>query len=372
MDYDMEIAGDQALWFTVIDVKFGGPDNFGYSVKDSKAPNGPTYDWEEISGTGTEILPNSDDEYESAVSLGFFFNFYGTDYSQVAVSNNGLLFSGEGSSQWVNEPIKESDNVHGFIAPFWDDIVTWGSAGSVYHETIGTAPNRKFIVEWKDNQHYSSSPEGVTFEAILYEGNNSIKFQYLDTTFGNANYDNGGSATVGIESPDGDDGLQYSFNEQSITPGLAILYKFPQTEGINLYISKQAPLSKDRGSSMTYTMHYKNFGDTGTQNDVELMDILPAEVEYLSCSDNGNYDEGTRKVTWNLGRVEANGRGYRTVTVSIPQNVAIGTVIQNTASIGTTYPDLEVRYDDNGMHAQMLALSQIWEVPRLLYIGVLQ
>ena len=352
MDYDMEIAGDQALWFTVIDVKFGGPDNFGYSVKDSKAPNGPTYDWEEISGTGTEILPNSDDEYESAVSLGFFFNFYGTDYSQVAVSNNGLLFSGEGSSQWVNEPIKESDNVHGFIAPFWDDIVTWGSAGSVYHETIGTAPNRKFIVEWKDNQHYSSSPEGVTFEAILYEGNNSIKFQYLDTTFGNANYDNGGSATVGIESPDGDDGLQYSFNEQSITPGLAILYKFPQTEGINLYISKQAPLSKDRGSSMTYTMHYKNFGDTGTQNDVELMDILPAEVEYLSCSDNGNYDEGTRKVTWNLGRVEANGRGYRTVTVSIPQNVAIGTVIQNTASIGTTYPDLEVRYDDNGMHAQ--------------------
>jgi hypothetical protein len=175
----------------------------------------------------------------------------------LAISNNGLLFSGVGSTQFVNQPIKQSSAVHGFVAPFWDDLVTWGTAGSVYYKTLGIEPNRKFVVEWKDNQHYHDSTEGITFEAILYEGSNNIQFQYLDTNFGTVTgstssdlspYDNGGSATIGIESPDGNDGLQYSYNEQVINPELAILYKFPQFAGTNLYLSKQPLQAKTVGA----------------------------------------------------------------------------------------------------------------------------
>ena len=336
----------------------GGPDDFGYTFTDSNTPEGPTYDWIEISGTGTEVLPDSDDSWVEDIGLGFFFNYYGTDYSQLAISNNGLLFSGGTTWQYVNEPITQTPGVHGFIAPFWDDIVTWGSAGAIYHQTIGTAPNRMFVVEWYDNQHYSSSTSGVIFEAILYEGSNNIIFQYKDVDFGTVNgavggdnppYDHGGSATVGIEGPDGDDGLQYSFNEQVIDPGLAILFKFPQFAGTNLYLSKQAPAGKDRGSTMTYTLHYHNFGDTPAQN-VVLEDTLPAEVEFVSASDGGSYNSGTRKVTWNIGSVAPNGHGYETISVRIQQNTQIGTVIQNDASISTS--NLEVRYDDNEAHAQ--------------------
>jgi uncharacterized repeat protein (TIGR01451 family) len=336
----------------------GGPDDFGYTFKDSNTPEGPTYNWIEISGTGTEVLPDSDDSWVEDIGLGFFFNYYGTDYSQLAISNNGLLFSGGTTWQYVNEPITQTPGVHGFIAPFWDDIVTWDSAGAIYYKTIGTAPNRLFVVEWYDNQHYSSSTSGVTFEAILYEGSNNILFQYKDVDFGNVYwavegdnppYDNGGSATVGIEGPAGDDGLQYSFNEQVIDPRLAILFKFPQFSGTNLYLSKQAPASKDRGSAMTYTLHYHNFGDTPAQN-VVLEDTLPAEVEFISASDGGSYDSNARKVTWNIGSVTPSGHGYETVSVRIPQSVQIGTVIQNDASISTS--NLEVRYDDNDAHAQ--------------------
>jgi uncharacterized repeat protein (TIGR01451 family) len=336
----------------------GGPDDFGYTFTDSNIPEGPTYDWIEISGTGTEVLPNSDDSWVEDIGLGFFFNYYGTDYSQLAISNNGLLFSGGTTRQYVNQPITQTPGVHGFAAPLWDDIVTWGSAGAIYYQTFGTAPHRMFVVEWYDNQHYHSSTSGVTFEAILYEGSNNILFQYKDVDFGNVYgavsgdnppYDNGGSATVGIEGPAGDDGLQYSFNEQVIDPGLAIRFKFPQFAGTNLYISKQAPASKDRGSTMTYTLHYHNFGDTAAQN-VVLEDTLPAGVEFVSASDGGSYNPGTRKVTWNIGSVAANGHGYETVTVRISQSVQIGTAIQNDASISTS--NLEVRYDDNEAHAQ--------------------
>lgn len=330
----------------------GGPDFFGYTFKDSTETGGPTYNWTEISGTGTMILPNSDDMFIDGIPVGFFFNFYGTDYSQVSITNNGIVLASGGTSQWTNQPIGSS-TPHNFISPFWDDIVTWGSAGAVYYQTIGTAPNRKFVVEWYDNQHYSSSPSGVTFEAILQEGTNDMLFQYKDVDFGQANNNNGGSATVGIEGPTGQ-GLQYSYNEAVLfgdsSPGLAILFNFPAFSGTNMYLSKNAPPGMDHGNTMTYTLYYNNFGGDPASN-VVLEDTLPPDVEYIT-SEFGTYDTVTRKVSWNLGTVGAfpSGGGSRTITVRIPDNVPVGTVIQNTASISTS--TLETRYDDNTASAQ--------------------
>lgn len=324
----------------------GGPDYFGYTFKDSNTADGPTYDWIEISGTGTMILPSSDDYYVENIPVGFFFNYYGTDYSQVSITNNGITLASGGTSQWTNQPIGSS-SPHNFIAPFWDDLVTWGSAGAVYYQVIGEAPNRKFVVEWFDNQHFSSSPSGITFEAILYEGTNDIKFQYRDVDFGSDYYNNGISATVGIEGADGA-GLQYSYNEPVIDPNLAVLFKFPAFSGTNMYISKNAPASKDHGSLMTYTLYYNNFGSISASN-VVVQDTLPSNVEFESASDSGTYDPATRKVTWNVGSVEPLRSGSRTVSVRIPDSVSVGTVIRNTASISTT--TIETRYDDNSASA---------------------
>ncbi|MHB8103490.1 MAG: PKD domain-containing protein [Methanosarcina sp.] len=324
----------------------GGPDYLGYTFKDSNAVGGPTYDWIEISETGTIILPSSDDFYIDGIPVGFFFNYYGTDYSQVSITNNGITLASGGTSQWYNQPIGNS-GPHNFIAPFWDDLVTWGSAGAVYYQVIGEAPNRKFVVEWFDNQGFSSTPSGITFEAILYEGTNDIKFQYKDVDFGSGYYNNGASATVGIEGADGR-GLQYSYDEPVINPNMAILFKFPAFSGTNMYISKNAPVSKDHGSLMTYTLYYNNFGSTEASN-VVVQDTLPSNVEFDAASDGGTYDPATRKVTWDVGSVAPLARGSRTVSVRILDSVPVGTVVQNTASISTT--TLETRYDDNSASA---------------------
>ena len=124
---------DESTISITVDPNVVPQDDFGYTFTDSNTPEGPTYDWIEISGTGTEVLPDSDDIWVEDIGLGFFFNYYGTDYSQLAISNNGLLFSGGTTQQYVNEPITQTPGIHGFAAPFWDDIVTWGSAGAIYY-----------------------------------------------------------------------------------------------------------------------------------------------------------------------------------------------------------------------------------------------
>jgi PKD repeat protein len=203
----------------------GGPDYFGYRYIDSNEPTGPVYSWIDITATGTypSGLNNSDDHYVNGIPIGFLFTFYGLNYTQLSITNNGILCFSGGASQAHNAPIGSSV-IDNFVLPYWDDLVTWGASPTgIFYETLGTTPNQMFVVEWQNNEHYHNSPSGITFEAILYEGSNDILFQYQDVVFGDGNIDYGASATVGVEGPTGE-GLQYSCNQSmSITDNLAIL-----------------------------------------------------------------------------------------------------------------------------------------------------
>jgi len=126
--------------------------------------------------------------------------------------------------------------------------------------------------------------------------------------------------------------------------------------GANLSIYKQAPLSIVPGNSMTYILHYHNFGNKDAQN-VTIEDILSDNVEFDSASNGGVYNSTTRTITWDIGSVAPEGHGYRTLTVRIPQSAVIGTVILNNANISTSDP--ETKYDDNEAHAQTRVISGV-------------
>jgi len=209
----------------------GGPDAYGYFMIDSYS--GATYSWMDISGTGTDTGLTSDDQSVNML-IGFSFSFYGNAYTSLWVSSNGFLtFSSSGSTEYSNDPIPDTDTPNDLIAPFWDDLYP-PLGGAIYYETQGMAPNRQFIVEWYDITHISDdgTPRShYTFEAILYEGSNEIKFQYKSMINGTGSYADGRSATVGIENTDGSDGLQYSYKSPSISDGLAILFTFTDTDG---------------------------------------------------------------------------------------------------------------------------------------------
>lgn len=93
------------------------------------------------------------------------------------------------------------------LYPFWDDIATTGPG--IWSETIGTAPNRIYIMQWhKDRLGAIGNP--INFQLQIHESNMQIYFLYDDVITGNATTDLGLSASIGVAGPNQD--VLVSFN----------------------------------------------------------------------------------------------------------------------------------------------------------------
>ena len=211
----------------------------------------------DISTTGTELtdLKNCDDcQTGIDPAIGFTFSFKGTDYTEVEPTTNGVInMVTINANELSNEAIPSKANTVGdaSLFPFWDDLDGSDGSGSpdarIYAQTLGTAPNRVFIVQWDKFPHNANaSPPDfrITFQAALCEKGN-IVFQYPDAVFGDPgdpdNTDNGGSASVGIQWS-GQTGLQYSLNSAVINNGLAIVF-FPNGGSAdNCIVALNAPV----------------------------------------------------------------------------------------------------------------------------------
>lgn len=184
----------------------GGPDAFGYKWIDSDTTGGPYFQW--IDATDGTIVGSGDDEYFE-VPLDFSFSFYGFPYDIVYVGTNGLIGFGSSSGiiSWVNGPIPDASVPNNACYIFWDDLNVV-SGGNIYRKSIGTAPNRIFVIEWYSVLRRGVSGDPLTFEILLYEDGDMV-FQYLDASLTDTTYTGGKSATTGIENNDGTVGLAY-------------------------------------------------------------------------------------------------------------------------------------------------------------------
>jgi subtilisin family serine protease len=158
------------------------------------------------------------------IVMPFPFTFYGQTYTTVNVSSYGFLSFGTssaGPSAQVNTGIPNSALPNGLVAPFWDDLNpgVFGG-GRVYGVWSGSPPDRRVTFEWYQVPH-TLLVGAATFEATLYESG-EIRFRYQDTDFGTAQYNAGASATVGVESPNGTVGRQFSFNQAVLTNGKTV------------------------------------------------------------------------------------------------------------------------------------------------------
>ena len=174
-----------------------------------------------IAGT-TNAAITSDDATKS-VTLPFNFTFMGSSYSSIAISSNGNAHFGTASNAYSNVTIPNSAVPNAMIAAFWDDLSP-NLGGAIYYGTSGSAPNRVFVIEWRDVRRYSYGTTGATFEIQLHEANNSVWVLYQDTVFGSTSADSGISATSGIENAAGTLGNLYSYNTASLTNGLNLHY----------------------------------------------------------------------------------------------------------------------------------------------------
>ncbi len=173
------------------------------------------YVWLDAVTGGTQLIL-SDDSVLSR-PLGFSFTFYGEPVTTAQVSSNGYLVLGSGgATAYANVAIPNATDPNAMIAALWDDLNP-GAGGSVWTKTIGDAPNRKFVAAWVNVPHFNVAGSTLTFQIVLDELTGAITIQYQDTVAGNATYNNGASATAGVENLTGSAGTQISQNSASLT-----------------------------------------------------------------------------------------------------------------------------------------------------------
>ena len=138
----------------------------------------------------------------------FDFLYYRSLSADLAVGNSGGIRFGRTSGP-VNEtdyfwPSGSGTTAHNMgIYPFSDYL--GADTGGVYYQTLGTAPNRRFIVQWDReiyDYYHDNDGNDTSFQVVLYEGTNHIDFVYADVVVtGTQSYHHlGYTAGVGLKA----------------------------------------------------------------------------------------------------------------------------------------------------------------------------
>jgi glucose/arabinose dehydrogenase len=199
----------------------GGPtcaDSYGYVCTDGART------W--IPADQTVLSLTGDDNYQQ-ITMPFAVSLYGQAYTTGWVDTNGVIsFMAPNGSSWNHGAIPSApaaNKPNAAVYPFWDDLDVDASA-SVRTAVSGTAPNRQFVVEWRNVKFFANSAARVSFEAVFSENADiAVAWKDIDAT----TIEQGGSATVGIENEAGTVALQYSLNQPVLRTGNGVLFHPP-------------------------------------------------------------------------------------------------------------------------------------------------
>ncbi|MFT6500048.1 MAG: gliding motility-associated-like protein [Crocinitomicaceae bacterium] len=140
------------------------------------------------------LLPNptfvslSDDSYSGVVPIGFTFNFYGNNKTQCVIGSNGVvtfdLTEANGYCPWALGgvgalPSTVFDDAMDACMPAYHDMnpsVFASPQGEIMYQTLGVAPNRQFVVLYKDIMAFGGGGECSYMGMILNETSNTIEY----------------------------------------------------------------------------------------------------------------------------------------------------------------------------------------------------
>jgi hypothetical protein len=164
------------------------------------------------------------------VSLPFDFEFYGEVHKQLGISLHGYVafdsLTGSGANQVIPHNSTSTTVPKKFIALWWDAMnkTTTSPATVVKHGTVGTAPNRTFVVDWQNLCPTSScSTPRLSVQLQLSESTHRIRMIY-GPVVGSWT----GSASAGIQR-------QNTIGQAALTCGASCsTLNFPSGQAIDL------------------------------------------------------------------------------------------------------------------------------------------
>ncbi len=137
-----------------------------------------------IVGNGGVDLGIDREEAMATLALASPFNFYGQVYTDILVSDNGLVMLGGDPAVDRNSPapraIGDTGVPNGFIAPMWHDWDATRAGEGVFALTSGDVTT----IEWVVTRHLSQFQK-ASFQLVLDSADGSIEFRYgafTDTT----------------------------------------------------------------------------------------------------------------------------------------------------------------------------------------------
>ncbi len=229
-DYDNPLAEDNQAFYLIGPKNsswYGchGPDAFGKYYNDSNHPDGPDYNWIDISELGTQVEFTHNDSASARLSIGFDFEFYGLVYDSLLINPNGWISFGDDNNQYNNTDVYNNDPDEGIPGPaifgFWDDLypaIGVNGGGDVYYYSNGS----DILIVWFDDViHYQGSQNGTYDFQMIILGNGNIKLQYRELS-GDTD-----SATIGIKAENSyaDSGFfQIVCNGEYVEDSLAVLF----------------------------------------------------------------------------------------------------------------------------------------------------
>jgi N-acetylneuraminic acid mutarotase len=275
------VDGDETLDFALPQRH----DNFGYFCQVVT----PSYI------EGDTQLSLSGDDNSIQVNLPFAFDFYGQTYNTTYVCTNGHLtfLTTVGFCPFFNSSIPSAGTPNAAIYPFWDDLFLDASS-TAWTKTIGSAPNRQFVIEWRNARFFGDLTRRIDVEVVLYE-NGRILTQYRNIAADSR--EQGNSATIGIENAAGNDALQYSFNEATIgTPDFAVLYRLPP----NGFVQGHVTDANDNLAIAGATVKALQNGSVVRQTTTDASGFYRMQLfvgDYTVEASKANYQTGSAPVT---------------------------------------------------------------------------
>jgi hypothetical protein len=168
---------------------------------------------------GGADIGNHGDDVTTAVPLPFPVTYYNSVFNAVNASSNGNVQFSSASAGFTN-PCLPDAFFNNMIAAHFDDLRTDSFGSGIFRSTLGVAPNRTFVLQWRTT--YFSGAGTATFELRLHE--NSPSFEIVYGAIGQ----DSASATIGCQRGTGPDATQFSCNQVgAVDNGTMLSFSLP-------------------------------------------------------------------------------------------------------------------------------------------------
>jgi hypothetical protein len=172
----------------------------------------PTTGFIDISSNPTATNTNIAYLGETGITLPFPLLYQGALFTTATIGATGGVKLGTTTAA-LNYVMDAGNGLYPFIQQLYTAYPV--GSGGVYYQQVGTSPNSKFVIQWKNLPHWNSPliPDGATFELIIDEATQEIYYVYDDVIMGNATgWDYGADAEIGVR---GAQNINVSMNNQA-------------------------------------------------------------------------------------------------------------------------------------------------------------